>query len=376
MRAILFLCLTSLFFLPSCQTDLSQGEAIIQEVKQQFVPDRRVNIYDMELINEGGVLTLEGETNLPKAKEAILQKMRSAYPDIQDGITILPTKEFTKTKGVVKLSACNIRSKGKHSAELATQSTLGTPLNIYKQEGDWFYVQTPDGYLGWLDKGGFEWMDESIFSNWQQAEKTMYTQQMGFAYAQADAQSGVVADLLAGNILKKLGEENDFVKVAFPDGRIGFIAADEAMDYQSWMSSRTASADNILATAAEFMGRPYLWGGTSGKGVDCSGFTKSVYYLNGVQLPRDASQQVHTGIEITNDTLGFDKLQKGDLLFFGKHLPEREKITHVAIWLGDGKVIHSAGTVKVESLRRGDANFAEDRLLTFIKAKRIIGHVD
>jgi len=144
--------------------------------------------------------------------------------------------------------------------------------------------------------------------------------------------------------------------------------------YLDWVLSRNVDAENIIATAANFMGRPYLWGGTSPKAMDCSGFTKMVYYINGVELARDASQQVKDGDVVELDP-ELKHLQKGDLLFFGsKATPEKkERIWHVAIYLGNGKIIHASGAIKIESLLPSDANFAEKRLKTLIKARRIIG---
>jgi cell wall-associated NlpC family hydrolase len=88
-------------------------------------------------------------------------------------------------------------------------------------------------------------------------------------------------------------------------------------------------------------------------------------------LPRDASQQVHVGMEINTDQ-SLKGLKQGDLLFFGRKATKenKEKITHVAIYMGGGKIIHSSGKVKIESLKRGDSDFNEYRLNTFVRAKR------
>ena len=369
---ILFLILSFLFLQCGPTAVPLEVEKAIQEVKNTFAPDKRVVTFNVKAQNSGKKIQLFGETTDPSAKQALLDKLKAF--EVVDSIVVLPEAELGPlTWGVVNLSACNIRSNPKHSAELATQSTLGTILKVYKKEGDWYRVQTPDGYLGWLDLGGFVLMNESNCKEWQTASKVVFLPNFGFAYSEPNQQSLPVADLLAGNILQLIESDGTFSKVGFPDGRMGYLANADVQDYSEWLASRQPDLENILATAHQFLGRPYLWGGTSGKGVDCSGFTKSVFYLNGVLLPRDASQQVHTGIEVPTDTT-LAGLLPGDLLFFGRKATEqqKEKITHVALYLGNGKVIHATGQVKIESLKRGDPDFAEDRLKTFVRAKRVL----
>jgi len=134
------------------------------------------------------------------------------------------------------------------------------------------------------------------------------------------------------------------------------------------------TSENVIRTARRFFGVPYLWGGTSAKGFDCSGFTKTVYFLNGVLLPRDASQQVMVG-SIIDTGVDMENLNTGDLLFFGsKATPEQEaRVTHVAIYLGRKKFIHSSGDVRINSFDPSDPDFSKYRLGTFLHARRIIG---
>ena len=121
------------------------------------------------------------------------------------------------------------------------------------------------------------------------------------------------------------------------------------------------------------MGLPYLWGGTSMKGVDCSGFTKTVYLMNGLVLPRDASQQVHIGEEVDTKA-GWHHLQPGDLLFFGSPAKEGqpERVVHVGMWIGgNNEFIHSAGMVHISSLNPQAPNYDEGEHKRFLRAKRI-----
>lgn len=374
MKNSIFLFFILLLFFQGCGPSAvtSEVETAIQEVKTTYAPDKRVATFEVKAQQQGKKVQLFGETTNPEAKQKLLEKLNQFQ--VEDSIVILPEAELgAKVWGVVNLSACNIRSNPKHSAELATQSTLGTTLKVYKKEGGWYRVQTPDGYLGWLDQGGFVLMDESQYQQWKNADKVVFLPLVGFARSSPEEEALPVSDLLAGNILRFLKKEGDYSKVEYPDGRTGFVLNTELEEYHNWLATREASLDNILSTAHQFMGLPYLWGGTSGKGVDCSGFTKSVFYLNGVLLPRDASQQAHTGIEVPTDTT-LTGLLPGDLLFFGRKASEdqKERITHVAIYLGNGKIIHSTGTVKIQSLKRRDSDFVEERLLTLVRAKRVL----
>jgi hypothetical protein len=354
----------------------AQLDELITEVRQRYAPDKRTAVFDLKAQQDSlGVWYLTGETNQPEALAELLAKSRQKGLALQSQVQLLPAAALQGFHwGVVTLSACNIRSQPRHAAELATQSTLGTPLRILKREGGWYLVQTPDDYLGWLDDGGFVLLDSAGYQDWSFAPKVVYLPDMGFALQEPQSGAPFVSDLLAGNILLDLGREGDFAKVGFPDGRQAYVPAAEAILYQQWLYTRQPTVENILATARRFMGRPYLWGGTSGKGVDCSGFTKTVFYLNGLLLPRDASQQVHTGIDIPADTT-LSNLQPGDLLFYGRHATADtpEKVTHVAIYLGDGQIIHASGTVKIESMRRGDPTFVEDRLRTYLRGRRVLG---
>ena len=159
-------------------------DALLEQVRQAHAPDKRVALFDVAAEQEGGKIVLKGESNLPDALRSLEQRLREAGFSTLNRIRILPDTSLQgKSFGVVNLSACNIRSEPRHSAELATQSTLGTPLRVYKESGGWFLVQTPDSYLGWLDPGGFVAMTEAEYRQWQQAEKVAYLPDQGFSLA-------------------------------------------------------------------------------------------------------------------------------------------------------------------------------------------------
>lgn len=187
--------------------------------------------------------------------------------------------------------------------------------------------------------------------------------------------------------MEATGTAGNYTKVSLPDGREAYVPTADVTDLRTWVDSRKAviPADApqkdvekaralIIETAKTFLGVPYLWAGTSIKGVDCSGFSKSVYFLNGYMLLRNASQQYKTG-EPVDVSQGLDNLQPADLVFFGREATEDkpERISHVAIYLGDGKIIHSSMLVRINSLIEGEPDYYDRKP---IRACRIIGNQD
>lgn len=358
--------------------NMEKAKTIIRETKERFAPDKRVAVFNIEAEQPENKIIIKGETNLPEAKEFLIRALDGEAIKFEDKIELLPSKELgDKIYGVINLSVSNIRTNPDHPAELSTQSLLGTPIKVLKK-GQWgyFLVQTPDGYISWLDDDGFQLMNEGEWNQWKSSEKIIYLKEFGWAYEKADFNSQHISDLVAGNILKLISEEKEFYQVEFPDKRVAFVNKNESQIFSQWYQSLNPDGEKILQTAYRFMGVPYLWGGTSAKGMDCSGFTKTVYYLNGIILPRDASQQVHTG-DLVDTKNGWKNLQAGDLLFFGTKAngEKKERITHVAIYIDDGDFIHASGRVRINSFNKAKPYYSEYRDNAFIRAKRILSSV-
>ena len=344
----------------------------IDAVKSQFAPDKRVALFDVTAEKNGKSYVLKGESNLPDAVKTLKNNLKANQIEYIDSIQLLPAFNLAdKTRGLVTLSVANLRSQPKHSAELATQATMGTPIRILKREGTWSLIQTPDKYLSWVDNGGIEPVTEAELERWQNETKIIYKNIYGSSYSESNVNSQTVSDVVAGGIFEILGDDNGFYKVAYPDQRIAFIKKDEADLFDSWISATDPSEENLVATSKRLMGLPYLWGGTSTKGVDCSGFTKTIYFLNGIVIPRDASQQIHTGEQIDEDQ-NFENLMPGDLLFFGSKATDTssERVVHVGMWIGNNEFIHSAGRVKINSVDKDAHNYDAYNLNRYLRTKR------
>jgi len=352
----------------------TEADAIILEVKNEYVPDKRVALFEVESYKKDGKLILKGDSNLPEAVNKLRSQLAAKNIEFTDSLHLLPEGELKNTSNaVVKISVANIRSNPAHSAELATQATMGTPLNVLKHEGDWYLVQTPDKYLAWVDKGGIQLMSDSEMQTWLNKPKLIFTSTFGSSYTEASDKAQVVSDLVAGNVVEIVREKGSFYEVKYPSGVTAFIIKDEAKLYEEWVKSLDPSEENLVNTSRSLMGLPYLWGGTSSKGVDCSGFTKTIYFLNGIVLPRDASQQVHAG-KLIDSTRNFEKLIPGDLLFFGRKATDStsEKVVHVGMWIGDKQFIHSLGNVHISTTDTTAADFDEYNYNRYLRTKRIL----
>lgn len=345
-----------------------QVSQLIAELRSEYAPDKRVALWDIEYKN--GIL--KGETNLPEAHQKLLESLDQQGVAYKDSINMLPDATLDgKTQALVTISVANIRSAARHSAELATQALMGTPLNVLKKEGTWYLIQTPEGYISWVDAAGISLKNAAEIQEWNETDKLISTEMLGYIYSTPDANE-FVSDLTAGNILKDLGKTGSFYHVALPDGRTGYVRQTEVLPFPNWLASRELSDENLIHTAKKMMGAPYLWGGTSPKGVDCSGFTKTIYFLNGMIIPRDASQQVREGKEV-DTSKNWENLEVGDLLFFGEPATNNtpERVVHVGMWIGNHSFIHSRGRVRISSFEPSNEHFDEYELNRYLRTKRI-----
>jgi hypothetical protein len=259
---------------------------------------------------------------------------------------------------------------------MGTQLLLGMPLQVIQQDKNWQQVKTPEGYVAWIEKKSFVRMDKEAFNQWISTKKVIFTDDYGFAYETPDIHKQRASDLVFGNLLKWEGECEDFFHVSYPDGRKAYLLKTQACLFDKWQDSVRLSEESIVKTALTLKGIPYTWGGTSVKGMDCSGFSKTVFLKHGVILRRDASQQAQTGIPVDIST-GYDNLRPGDLMFFGRKATDEagERIRHVAIYIGNKEFIHASGYIRINSLDPEQPNYDEGNTVEFIRASRIIGAV-
>ena len=372
---ILLIAVLSLFFVACGIDKRKQAEQIINEIQQKNIPDKREAVFNIYPNFKNGNLILKGETDNLSTKDELLNALKSF--NFTDEINVLPDSTIGGNNfGLINLSVANLRASPNHSSEMVTQALLGTPVKILKKENTWYLVQTPDDYISWIDASGIFTVSEIRLNNWRKAKRIIFNQDFSLVY-ESEKLENPISDVTLGSILEELEKNWRTTKVKFPDGRIGFVESKDWIDFDEFKNSSQPNSETVVMLADKFMGRPYLWGGTSCKAMDCSGFVKTVYFMNGIILARDASLQTRHGnfIETNNS---FDQFNAGDLLFFGRKEKEglAEKVTHVALSLGGTEYIHASGLVKLNSFNPESEIFSEYRKNSLLKARRIINSMN
>jgi len=348
-----------------------QIETIVEEIGKKYCPDQRVALWKIEIDYQDNDYNLVGETDHPEAVRALINQIKQTLPaiKIQNLIKILPDETVNgKNFGIVINSVEPLRSGPSVFNDMVSQTLRGLTVEILKSAEGCFLVQTDDDYLGWMEADRLVVGGDSLKTAWENAPKVVYDDFEGIIYSKADRKSTPVADVVLGNRFKMIGKPGQWTHIEIPDGRRGFIPSQQLVSESEYLA-RTPTAEGIITTAKNLLGRPYLWGANSPKAFDCSGFTQTVYRRNGYLLARDANMQVNQGFAVDPTNLP-EHLMPGDLLFFG---PNPEQINHVAIYIGSYEYIHCSAWVRINSLKPGTANYNDYLLKKLRYVRRIIG---
>lgn len=235
-----------------------------------------------------------------------------------------------------------MRSKPEESSEMVNQMLFGDTFQILEEQPRWYYiVRDYDGYHGWID-----WKTATVLSpmeyNQYVANSTdALLLRLPYNPIQKtfNGQSGA-SHLSWGSRIFNLDETG----ITFKMQGIRFDVPN--MTYVNPMKasgmSRRACSKYILQQAQLLLNVPYLWGGISAFGLDCSGFTQTLFRFIGITLPRDASQQYEMGTPVA-----FDEAEPGDLAFFGND----GKVSHVGVVAENGRVLHVSGYLHFDKLQ-------------------------
>lgn len=362
---------------PNAEKSSPAGRAI-QSVQQKYAPNSHLAIFNVGLQRQGHELVLTGDVDRAEARIEVVQAVERTGARVTDRIKVLPAARLgNEVWGLSCLSVANARELPEHKAEMGTQVLMGDVVRVWKQSTNaafpWFLVQSPDGYVAWMEGGAIIRCTRERVDAWNRGPLLLVTASEDRILEQPRADSQPVSDVVMCDRVKQTGEEGDWYRVELPDGRSGYLPRCAATNFATWKQSRRATPESIEGAARSFLGRPYLWGGNSTKGLDCSGFTQQVFFLNGIDLLRNASAQARQGVAVPLDA-DLSGVRKGDLLFFGRRARpgEPERVTHAGIYLGDKLFIHSSQRVRISSLDPQSPIRDEFRIRSLLRARRIL----
>ena len=337
---------------------------------------------------------------------------------------------------VVETSTCYMRIAPDYESALETQELMGTVVEIVGESGYWREIVSPQPYKAWTTEKTLVEMTAEQIKEYEEAPKYMFTELYGHIYSEPSEKSQTICDLVGGDVMRMALRNADtekngatrkeskgasyavtqgkWAQVVLPSGTKGWVLKNTVQPLGERINIRKGDTSDqlvsdekmeaIIESAHQLLGVPYFWGGMSAKGVDCSGLVRISAIMNGVFLPRNASQQIYCGapVEMTCDPTFWDEdnriikvqndkteklefkvnfieemqdrvknLKRGDLVFFGTPAtPEKpRRVTHVGIYLGNNRIIHSSHKVRINSLIPGDADYYENahRLIAAVR---------
>ncbi len=222
--------------------------------------------------------------------------------------------------GICNLSIVPLRAEAADSSELVTQVLYGEVFKVLESRKKWSRIRLAyDTYEAWIDNKQFLFIEEENYND-------------------ISKQTPIVCEDLVDMVST---QDNQMISIVMGSS----LNALDLLNHEFEGSSvqEKFAKDNVINTALLYLNTPYLWGGKTPFGIDCSGFTQMVYKLNGHKLKRDASQQVEQG-----EALSFiEESEPGDLAFFDN---AEGDITHVGIIMKDNYIIHAHGKVRIDRL--------------------------
>jgi gamma-D-glutamyl-L-lysine dipeptidyl-peptidase len=286
--------------------------------------DHRTSVFDIEIVRlQNSRLTLSGRL-LEDAQLEALSRHFSEWKLDTGSIRVLRKGNLPRL--YVGTNLTGLYEKPTFGMPLSSELCYGTELEILEEQGRWVFARQRDGYLGWVYKS---YLTEKMPAS---ATHLVLTSSYGLR-AQPDRESQVVTRVMSGTGVCVEETQGEWAKVvAHKTGwmPISFLRPVTALP-RTLEEKRTALRED----SARMMGVPYLWGGTSGNGIDCSGFVRLLHRWIGLDIPRDADMQYAAAKPVE------PPFEAGDLLFFAESGSDR-KITHVGMSLGGWKMIHAS----------------------------------
>jgi cell wall-associated NlpC family hydrolase len=297
----------------------------LDDARRRFVPDDRLGVFEVRVeTGEGGARALQGVTTSRPARDAA--RRVAADAGLAADVRLLPDAALgDQVAAIATAAVAPLLAEPAIAAPRASEVLHGESLAVLERRDAWLRVRARDGYHGWIHEGYLALGTAEWASDW---DGRATVRSLGCEVRCDDTR----ARLPLG---ARLAAWRDGT-LETADGQHGQLAGGTVRpDVEGRAEARLVAPTEWALRW--FGGAPYAWGGRTDWGCDCSGLVQAVFVARGVALPRDSDQQLAVGAEVPPESMGRG-YEAGDLLFFA----ERGRVSHVAIWAGAGRIVHSA----------------------------------
>lgn len=304
-----------------------QINILLSEISSRF-SDHRTQLCDVKLASfDANSLCLTGRVLDDTCLQILTHSLQERFPDIQlDTSRVRILRTPSPCMVYVKTNLTSLHAGPSWLAEMLSQNTFGSPLEVLEEQGHWVFVRQSDGYLGWMYRPYLTEIPSPAPTYIVSAPVTL-------VYEEPNCESALRSRLVGGTFVQIVSTRGSWAQIDV--NTWGWVSLSDLRALIDLPQTAGAQSKQMVEDAVRLIGVPYLWGGTSINGIDCSGLAQLAHRWVGITIPRDADQQYLAGKKIE------PPFQPGDLLFFGEK-GEARSITHVAISLGEWQIIHSS----------------------------------
>ncbi|MEX0892521.1 MAG: SH3 domain-containing C40 family peptidase [Gemmatimonadota bacterium] len=320
-------------------------ERLVAAFQEAHASDPRQEVLELSASAPDGSLRLEGRATDGALVDTLFAELRAALKPatVEDHVVRLPDPALGElTDALVRAGVAPVYAAARLPAAQITQLVLGMRVDLLERRERWLRVRSEDGYVGWVHQGYLRLATAPEAMAWEEAREGEPVVSLGAELL--DPEERPLIRLPWGARLLRAGGV-----YLLPDGASGALGSGEMVDVDRLADRFPPRGESATRTARRWLGAPYLWGGVTPAGVDCSGFVQAVYWMHGVALPRDADLQAALGAPV--DPGGdFAELRPGDLLFFAE---DEARVTHVTLCLEGALTLHASltnGCVAIDDL--------------------------
>lgn len=330
----------------------------VEHYQREFGNDPRLFCFEVVATAEvDNTVRLTGFMEFPEMRNGVVEFLGLLGFTVVDELEDLPAAAFgERTLGILKTTHSLSYDRPSGDRSVVTDCLLGDRLYLLREDRNHLLVHSQEGYLGYVLADDVHRTDEPTF--------VRYLADVGVRITtEYRTESALVIPV--GARLKWIRTERETVTVELPTGELAALPA-ACCEVQS---APVAEIDRIIETAHEQLGTPYLWGGKTTSGIDCSGLVQIAYSTAGLNLPRDSNQQFLLGA-LTATRWHRGGMRRGDTLYF---LGEFGRIRHTAIYLGDDRYLQAeTPAVNIRSLNPQHDDYDARRAASFAFAKRLL----